>query len=176
MDSAKLNDWMQVIGIFALVASLIFVGMQLRQDQEIAEAQIYAQSNQLAIELANLVNQHRDIWLRGVVGEELNAEDEVVFENIYVAILFNYGGVWQRANRLSTRSPDSVARQFAYLIFAHPGLRRMWERRKGFEAERNDAFDGQLPGFPLTAATEMYLIDLDSGTLKPPRNPPKTPW
>ena len=150
--------------------------MQLRQDQEIAEAQIYAQSNQLAIELANLVNQHRDIWLRGVAGEELNAEDEVVFENIYVAILFNYGGIWQRANRLRTRSPDSVARQFAYLIFAHPGLRRMWERRKGFEAERNDAFDGQFPGFPLTAATEMYLIYLDSGTLKPPRNPPKTPW
>jgi len=36
MDSAKLNDWMQVIGIFAVVASLIFVGLQMRQDQEIA--------------------------------------------------------------------------------------------------------------------------------------------
>lgn len=36
MDSAELNDWMQVIGIFAVVASLIFVGLQMRQDQEIA--------------------------------------------------------------------------------------------------------------------------------------------
>lgn len=38
MDSAKLNDWMQVVGIFALVASLIFVGMQMKQTHEIALA------------------------------------------------------------------------------------------------------------------------------------------
>jgi hypothetical protein len=38
VDSAKLNDWMQVVGIFALVASLVFVGLQMRQSQEIAIA------------------------------------------------------------------------------------------------------------------------------------------
>ncbi len=37
-DSAKLSDWMQVVGIFALVASLIFVGLQMKQTQEIALA------------------------------------------------------------------------------------------------------------------------------------------
>ena len=36
MDSAKLNDWMQVAGIFAVVVSLIFVGYQLKQSQDIA--------------------------------------------------------------------------------------------------------------------------------------------
>jgi len=36
VDSTKLNDWMQVIGIFALVASLIFVGLQMQQDRDIA--------------------------------------------------------------------------------------------------------------------------------------------
>lgn len=39
MNSAKLNDWMQVIGIFALVASLIFVGLQVKQTHEIALSQ-----------------------------------------------------------------------------------------------------------------------------------------
>ena len=38
MDSAKLNDWMQVIGIFAVVVSLMFVGYQLKQSQDIAVA------------------------------------------------------------------------------------------------------------------------------------------
>ena len=41
MDSAKVNDWMQVIGIFALVASLIFVGLQMQQDRRIAELATY---------------------------------------------------------------------------------------------------------------------------------------
>ncbi len=38
MDTAKLNDWMQIIGIFAVVISLMFVGFQLKQSQDIAIA------------------------------------------------------------------------------------------------------------------------------------------
>ena len=38
MNFAKLNDWMQVVGIFAVVLSLVFVGFQLKQSQEIAIA------------------------------------------------------------------------------------------------------------------------------------------
>ena len=41
MNTEKLNDWMQVVGIFALVASLVFVGVQLRQDRQIAKVEIY---------------------------------------------------------------------------------------------------------------------------------------
>jgi len=41
VDSSKLNDWMQVIGIFAVVASLIFVGLQMRQAQEISMSDAY---------------------------------------------------------------------------------------------------------------------------------------
>lgn len=32
MDSTKLNDRVQVVGIFALVASLIFVAIEVRQN------------------------------------------------------------------------------------------------------------------------------------------------
>ncbi len=41
MDPAKLKDWIEVVGIFALVASLVFVGMQMKQTQEIAIAEQY---------------------------------------------------------------------------------------------------------------------------------------
>ena len=41
MGSAKLNDWLQVLGMFAIVASLIFVGLQIRQTDAIALSQIY---------------------------------------------------------------------------------------------------------------------------------------
>ena len=49
MDSAKLNDWMQVIGIFALVASLVFVGLQLKQSHEIALAEQYQSRTETTI-------------------------------------------------------------------------------------------------------------------------------
>ena len=38
MDSTKLNDWLQVIGLFGIIASLIFVGLEMRQAKEIAIA------------------------------------------------------------------------------------------------------------------------------------------
>ena len=53
MDSAKLNDWMQVVGIFALVASLVFVGLQLRQEREIA----------LGAQFQQRVNAALDLWI-----------------------------------------------------------------------------------------------------------------
>ncbi len=36
MDSAKLNEWLQVVGLFGVIASLLFVGLQMKQDREIA--------------------------------------------------------------------------------------------------------------------------------------------
>ncbi len=32
MDSVRLNDWIQALGIFAVVASLVFVGIEVRQN------------------------------------------------------------------------------------------------------------------------------------------------
>lgn len=53
MDSSKLNDWMQVAGIFALVASLIFVGLQMKQSQDIAIASQYHDRAALSVEAHN---------------------------------------------------------------------------------------------------------------------------
>lgn len=41
MSPTKLKDWIEVVGIFALIASLVFVGMQMKQTQEIAIAEQY---------------------------------------------------------------------------------------------------------------------------------------
>lgn len=56
MNSGKLNDWLQVVGLFAVFGSLIFVGLQMRQEQRIALSQAYqARADQsIAITLAAL--------------------------------------------------------------------------------------------------------------------------
>ena len=50
MDSNKLKDWMEIIGIFALVASLVFVGLQMRQTQKISLSQAYQSRTSAAAE------------------------------------------------------------------------------------------------------------------------------
>ncbi len=40
MNSVKLHDWLQIIGAAAIVASLIFVGLELRTSRAAAESQV----------------------------------------------------------------------------------------------------------------------------------------
>ena len=66
MDSAKINDWMQVIGIFSVVASLVFVGLQMQQDRKIALAGQYQDRSAVAVELWNgMAQSEYDIRLLG---------------------------------------------------------------------------------------------------------------
>lgn len=41
MKIEKLNDWLQLLGLAGVIGSLIFVGLQLRQTQEIAMSDAY---------------------------------------------------------------------------------------------------------------------------------------
>jgi len=41
VNTSKFRDWLEIFGIFGVIASLIFVGLQMRQAQEISMAQAY---------------------------------------------------------------------------------------------------------------------------------------
>lgn len=65
---ARSQNWrvtLELIGIFAIVVSLVFVGIQLQQDQQIAVAQLYADFDDTQIELSQLLIENEDVWLRG---------------------------------------------------------------------------------------------------------------
>jgi hypothetical protein len=178
MKTSNWKDTAELIGIGAIVASLIFVGLQLQQDQQIAEAQIYADSNMISIELAGLVNEDRDIWLRGLNDEELSPEDAVTFQNLFVAVRLAYGGIWQRSTRLDTRTTDSVEKQFAYLLFSYPGLRRVWADYLLLIQSRSEAYEGpdSFPLGPMDDRVNDILLQLEAGTAEPPEHRLFTPW
>jgi len=89
MDSAKLNDWMQVIGIFAVVASLVFVGLQMKQDHKIAMAAAYHARAQTTVDLT-MAAAANPLWLsaqhkwRAEGPDSLTPEERL--SNIYVRV------------------------------------------------------------------------------------------
>jgi hypothetical protein len=50
VDTAKINDWLQVIGMFGVIASLMFVGLQMKQTQDIALSNTYLARTAIAVE------------------------------------------------------------------------------------------------------------------------------
>lgn len=88
MDSAKLNDWLQVIGIFAVVASLIFVGLEMRQSQKIALSAAYQAraDSSMTLRMASLESETLQtatakIYLQGMGLDQLTPEERVVFRS-----------------------------------------------------------------------------------------------
>jgi hypothetical protein len=50
VDSSKLNDWLQVVGLFGVIGSLLFVGLQMQQDREVAILAAYQARSDLTAE------------------------------------------------------------------------------------------------------------------------------
>ena len=53
MDSGKLYDWLQVVGLFGVMGSLVFVGLQMKQDRDIALANSYQARTATVVEAFN---------------------------------------------------------------------------------------------------------------------------
>lgn len=94
MDSAKLNDWLQVVGLFGVIASLIFVGMQMKQDRDIALSQAYqARSDQITAIMAEFGT---DPTIQSALAKfELNRPQDVTPEEIealslWIGAVFNF--------------------------------------------------------------------------------------
>ena len=51
MSTSKLNEWLQVVGLFGVIASLIFVGLQMKQDREVAILAAYQARADTTVEM-----------------------------------------------------------------------------------------------------------------------------
>ncbi len=129
----KLNkkDILELVGIAAIVASLAFVGMQLRQSQNIAIAEGYAWFFSTRIEVGNSIKEHVDIWRRGTSGGDLTVEESAIF-----AILVNQVNEYSVMSYLiSAEIEGDEAAEFSVINFAsflyqNPGARRVWANRE----------------------------------------------
>jgi hypothetical protein len=70
VDSEKLNNWLQLIGMAGVIGSLLFVGLQLKQTQNIAVSDTYqtraygsVESNMAKINSPILLSAEAKLWV-----------------------------------------------------------------------------------------------------------------
>lgn len=83
MDSAKLNEWLQVVGLFGVIASLIFVGLQMKQTDAIAVSATY-QERAIASREHNLSLAGNPYFLSGMAKLYSGRHDELVAQEAIV--------------------------------------------------------------------------------------------
>ena len=157
MNRSHLRHWLEGIGIMAVVASLIFLGLQVRQERNVAAGQYAYDWLAAKSELTGLIIENNGIWIRGLKGEELSEEDSVTFD----ALATNYI-VFQTArylNRVLVSGGDefAVLVELAHTIETFPGLRTSWNK----DSRLREEMHGSPPDFWLEV--EEILREIDSG-------------
>jgi hypothetical protein len=161
MDSAKLNDWMQVVGIFAVVLSLIFVGLQMRQEQEIAIMDTYGSVAEAQMDLSVRAGENMSVWKKGLEHEELTEDERGVFDGLAAAVWSHYQRNFIRWARLGPGNPDFVASDMAYALYVFPGLREFFEANQKFNSSRDAARGTGNELIPWTSSVLRHLEKYD---------------
>jgi hypothetical protein len=136
MKSETINDWLQIIGLFGIMASLFFVGMQVRQTQAIGEGE--SATNFIASTIASreMLAGHADVWVRGCIGEEMSVADEAVFAQLYRAYSQASYFAWLAArNGILEVDSASVTNAFAANIHRYPGFASMGADWRAWQEE-----------------------------------------
>lgn len=129
--SINWKEFAEILGIAAIVASLVFVGLQLRQSDQIARAEIQATFGLMSIEIAALMTDHSDVWVRGNAKEELNDADTAVFENLVIALNDSiYSNFWQMWQIDGEQRALDYLQDFSGFLYRHPGVRQVWSERE----------------------------------------------
>ena len=161
MKPSSWKEFVELIGIAAIVASLVFVGLQLRQEQEIAIVDTHGAMSQSSIDLMLKIGDNMTIWMRGLEGRELSPEDAGVFVALAAAVKEHHQRMYVRWNRLGPVDPDESASRFAYALYIFPGLRKAYESAEQFETSL-EAARGFGEGITTwESAVDRYLANLD---------------
>ncbi len=124
MDSNRLNDRLQILGMLGIIASLVFVGLQLKQTDEIASIEGQESAVQRHYDMLSLMAGNADVWQRGCIGEELSATERAQFAKIFTVYANNNFAGWRRlelTNYRATGSKSSI-NSFAANIHRYPGF------------------------------------------------------
>jgi hypothetical protein len=89
MDSTKIRDWLEIIGIFGVIASLMFVGMEMRQSHQIAMSSTNGQRTETSVQL--LSTMATDPVFRSAYAKARSGDEESWTKDEAIAYTFLVG-------------------------------------------------------------------------------------
>ena len=100
MEIGKLNNWLQVSANIGIVLGLVLVGVQLRQNSELARIQLLNDESQRVVEFElELVGEHgASVWAKSIEDpENLTLEEVRIMEALLWSFIENLRGTYRLA-------------------------------------------------------------------------------
>lgn len=149
MENDKVSDWLQLLGFGGLIASLVFVGLELRQSREIAIADVYQQRAAMLIDVHSITLSSEllyDMYNRMQAGEPLNAGDQLLLSTALTPI-FTYweNNHFQYEMGLLSEEQWLSSRNALKAVVQRPEVRAWWQsERKEMRKTFTDVVDAVM--------------------------------
>ena len=126
MKKAEWNRIAEFVGIAAIVASLVFVGAQLRQDRLFAQSQAAGDMLENRLETRANLNNFAHVLVKGNSGAQLDLTESEIVRNIVQSeqdIVFLHAWREQATGSLMSNTPEL---EFAAFLYRNPAARNAW--------------------------------------------------
>jgi len=169
------RDWLPVaelVGIAAVVASLIFVGLEIQQSREIARSEWTAVLSQEQIAFDGLLMEHPMVWQKGCVGDDLSPAERTIFARQFSVFYHLAFARWLRGNiGINNADPAWISAEYAKNLHRYAGLGEMWTIWKqsqvtgefrGLDGLTNfpDIIDSWLPVFAEEEPNPDFAVEM----------------
>ena len=136
MTSRNWKDVVEIVGIAAIIASLIFVGLQLRQEQHIAMGEIDQADEGSSTRLDLAIVENADLWLKANNGEILTARESLIMNRLVAAMYrrARLEAIMRRNLGQFDGAPMLSLIDFAIELYENPGARSIWEEQAKSES------------------------------------------
>lgn len=164
MKSTIWKDDVELIGIAAIVASLVFVGIELQQSQSIARADRQFQQVEKVFGLTDLISAHSALIVKINRGNQLTDEEEVVATSLVRSIWTAYFFSWTQVSLVNADGGFTSIRALAIFLNDNPGLKKRYLVRTdqldlALTQLRGEGFTGDGEAFHDTAAQNLSMLE-----------------
>lgn len=163
MKSLDRKELAEIIGVIAIVASLLFVGLEVRQTQNIALAEGFSAVFTKRLEVGNSIKEHIALWRKGIAGEELDDSEAAIFAVLVNQLNESAAEEFLYNSQVAGPAQAQIgAQDFAGFLYSNPSARDIWNRREDHLAEIRDLLsDDPQSVHPWTGSVRNYLARLD---------------
>ena len=126
MESRNWKGIGEFVGMGAIVASLVFVGVQLKQDRDVALAESLQASEASFAGISAMIAEYADVWLKGRNNEELSEAESIVMRQLVSTLYRRSRNTAEMRRKLGTPGTATL-RDLAIQLHENAGARRIWE-------------------------------------------------
>ena len=165
MNARNWKDFAEIAGIAAIVASLIFVGLELNQSRDAVLSETSASLLSARVELNNFIGDHPEIWVKGNAGGELTDTEYATYYRIIESMHWLIWSSWRHSLRFEVDIPRDLAiADFAGFLHQNPGALATWE---AYVELRESARMQLVSDYDENRFNQAVLADLNRLTTQP---------